>query len=523
LVIFFSYIFATELKSQRYQTLKINLVKVMKKVISFILVIMCLGSIHARLALDNPRILQMDLTAAELAHYMVPGWNLGNTMEACNSNFNFTNKGGLWNENSWQSAKTTQSFITLLKEKGFKSIRIPCGWVAGHLTNSQDMTIDAQWMARVKEIISYCLNANLYVVINDHWDGGWLEYDGFTDQVNVDEKKKQLAKLWTNIALELKEYDERVIFAGLNEPGVGGKSPQAVGTKLDEKTQVFANRLLEYEQEFIDAVRATGGNNAHRVLVVQTPTTNIDIACSGTFDVTKLKDSAKDRLMVEVHFYDPYTFTMMGKDESWGKVNLYWNGHAPSNTGDRTCNTIGYNNQNVNADTYIRNMMDKMKTNFVNQGYPVIIGEFGSNHRDVSNFSGRQDKHEESLQYWYNWVVSSALKAGLVPFVWDTNYQGFPRMTVFNRANPAVSDTYIYKGIMEGVENGKSAFERIYPRPSEVSTGIKEVSENGKSRHIRFSLYTLDGRLVNSGREKHSTKELPSGVYVLNGRKYVVK
>ena len=495
----------------------------MKTIISFVVALLSWVSMQAQTAWDNPRIAQMDLTVAELAHYMAPGWNLGNTMEACNSNHVFTNQGGLWNETSWQTAKTTKAFITLLKEKGFHSVRIPCGWVAGHLTNSHDMTIDSQWMARVKEIIDGCLDANLYVVINDHWDGGWLEYDGFTDQVNVEEKKEQLCKLWTNIANELKEYDERVIFAGLNEPGVGGQSPQAVGNKLDAKKQAFADRLLEYEQVFVDAVRATGGNNAHRVLVVQTPTTNIDIACSGTFDVTKLKDSAKDRLMVEVHFYDPYTFTMMNEDASWGKVILYWSGHAPSNASDRTCNTIGYNNQNVNADTYIQNMMNKMRTNFVNKGYPVIIGEFGANHREVAGFNGNQDKHDESVRYWYNWVVSSAMKAGLVPFVWDTNYQGFPHMTLFNRATPEVSDTYIYKGIMEGVEKGKAAFEQIYPAPSSQITSIKEVSENRKVTQDAFPIFRLDGTIVRQSVTDLTTTRLAPGIYIYKGQKHVVK
>lgn len=133
------------------------------------------------------------------------------------------------------------------------------------------MTIDPVWMKRIKEIVSYGLNAGLCVIINEHWDGGWMEHDAFTSGANVTEYKEMFRKLWTNIAKEFKTYDQRVLFAALNEPGVGGASPQVQGDMLAPDSKEFADRLLAYEQVFIDAVRATGGNNASRVLIVQTP------------------------------------------------------------------------------------------------------------------------------------------------------------------------------------------------------------------------------------------------------------
>lgn len=505
----------------------------MKKIYAIVVALMSLASMQAQSALDNPRIAQMDLTAAELAHYMAPGWNLGNTMEGCSSNDVFTNKGGLWNETSWQSAKTTKAFISLLKKKGFKSIRIPCGWVAGHLTSAAsydggDMTLDPTWLARVKEIIDYCLEENLYVIINDHWDGGWLEYDGFTDQTNVSLKKEQLYYLWKNIATALRDYDERVLFAGLNEPGVGGASPKATGTKLKEDSEAFAKRLLEYEQVFIDAVRETKGNNAKRVLIVQAPKTEIDLACTSYYDITnksirKLFDYADKRLMVEVHFYEPYDFCQMNKDESWGKVKLYWKGHAPSGNWDQTCNTIWYNNQNVDATQHIQNLMNKMKMAFVDKGMPVIIGEFGANRKNASSYGGDQGKHDESITAWYSLAASVAMKAGAVPFVWDTNNQGFPHMTIFNRATPAVTDTYIYKGVMEGVKNGKAAFEQIYPAPSQQTTSIKEVSLNGNVTQVDSPIYRLDGTIVRQSVTDSSTHHLAPGIYIYKGQKHVVK
>lgn len=498
----------------------------MKKLLAILLFSLAFTPIYiirAQSGVDNPRILQMDLSATELAHFMAPGWNLGNTMEACNSNYLFTNKAGVGSETSWQGAKTTQQFISLLKEKGFNSVRIPCGWVAGHIVDKETMKIDEAWMNRVKEIIDYCLNANLYVVINDHWDGGWLEYDGFTDKANVSEKKEQLRLLWTNIANALKDYDERVLFAGLNEPGVGGASPQAVGSKLDSNGSAFANRLLEYEQVFIDAVRATGGKNANRVLVVQTPETNIDKAYSNTFDVSQLKDSAKDRLMVEVHFYDPYTFTLMKNDESWGKVALYWKGHGPSGNWDRTCNTIWYNNSNVDANKYLQDMMNKLKTKFVNKGYPVIIGEYAASRKDASLYAGDQEKHNESITYWYSQVTGLAMKAGVVPFVWDTNYRGYPHEAVFNRSSVTIDDSYIYQGLHEGSLEGITQFQNIYPRPSKTSTSVKEVSYLKENNTKKEPVYSLDGRLISMPIADITTLSLAAGIYLFGARKIVVK
>lgn len=251
------------------------------------------------------------------------------------------------------------------------------------------MTIDPVWMKRIKEIVNYGLNADLCVIINEHWDGGWMEHDAFTSGANVAEHKEMFRKLWTNIAKEFKTYDQRVLFAALNEPGVGGASPQVQGDMLAPDSKEFADRLLVYEQVFIDAVRATGGNNASRVLIVQTPKTEIDLAAKDSYDITRLKDKVKNCLMAEVHFYDPYIFTLMDKDADWGKVALYWKGHAPA----------------------------------------------------------------------------EMMKAGLIPYVWDINVQPLPHMTIFDRKKQVVSDSYIFKGVMQGAAEGMEDYQKIYPKP----------------------------------------------------------
>ena len=153
--------------------------------------------------------------AREIAAKMYPGWNLGNTLEGGGNDNNYTNKGGLGAEKAWQGTTTTQKIIDFVAAQGFKSVRIPAAWVMGHITDGEEgMTIDADWMARVKEIVDYCINAHLYVILNDHWDGGWIQ-GTFKKDISAPALEKNSAKmrrLWTQIAETFKDYDEHTFF-----------------------------------------------------------------------------------------------------------------------------------------------------------------------------------------------------------------------------------------------------------------------------------------------------------------------
>ena len=162
----------------------------------------------------------LDKTALQMAQEMMPGWNLGNTMEAgvtwgSSPAATFNNNSGLAGETAWQSTKTTQEIINYVKAQGFRSVRIPCAWVWGHISNANTYAIDATWMARVRQVVDYCINAGLYVVLNDHWDGGWLEEHINATGATKTKNKEVLTAIWTQIANEFKDYDEHLVFAGL--------------------------------------------------------------------------------------------------------------------------------------------------------------------------------------------------------------------------------------------------------------------------------------------------------------------
>ena len=419
---------------------------------------------------------QMELTATEVARHMAPGWNLGNTMEGGNNANNFTNKGGLGAETSWQDTKTTQAIVDYVKAQGFRSIRIPCAWVMGHLSNATDYTIDAAWMNRVKEIVDYCINADLYVVINQHWDGGWLENN--IDKTG-DTKTKNLQILeacWQQIAEAFKGYDERLLFAGLNEPN----------SEDTPKAQTITN-LIDYEQKFIDVVRATGGNNEKRILIVQGPSTNIDKTC--TYMANKMpKDPTADRLMIEVHYYNPWQFWGMEKDESWGKVFYYW-GSGNHVSGSQHNATWG-------EESEVEKQLESMKKNFQDKGIPVYIGEFGANWRTITGANESQEKHNASIKSHYKCVVQKAMEKGMIPVIWDTNYRGKPSMTIINRKDLSIYNNYMMEGIREALE----------------ATAIQTITTQTVSSDD--SIYDLQGRRV-------ETAQIPKGIYIQNGKKWI--
>ena len=450
-----------------------------KKIASIILLLLTAMIAQAQTGFEK--------TVNQMIEEMAPGWNLGNTMEAGNNANNFTNKGGLGAETWWQQTKTTQEIIDYVKSMGFKSVRIPCAWVMGHISDASTYTIDAQWIARVKEIVDYCINDGLYVIINDHWDGGWLEnHIADTDVNTINNNQNILHTLWTQIATAFQDYDEHLLFAGLNEPNA------------DNLNATY--NLVQYEQVFINAVRATGGNNAQRVLVVQGPSTNIDHTCNFMKD-NMPEDTAEGRLMIEVHYYNPWQFWGMEKDESWGKVFYYW-GEGNHQPGSQHNATWG-------EEEDMKSQLMKMKTHFVDKGIPVVIGEFGANWRNISNIAGEsQEKHNASIKAHYRELHRLCKElGGMAPYVWDINVanQGGTKgiMTLINRSNRSIYCTYAMEGINE-----------IYPRPDQ--TGIDETPSDIQTTSP--TIYNLQGMKVS---EMSNLCNLPPGIYLNNGKKFV--
>ena len=339
-------------------------------------------------------------TAKQVAKEIYLGWNLGNSMEA---------EGG---ETAWGNPTVTKQLIDGVKAQGINAVRIPCAWNQ-HLVDidNPNAGFDPAWVSRVKEVVGYVLDNDMYAIINIHHDQGWLEEHPF--EADKDAVNARQRVLWTMIANEFKAYGDKLMFAGVNEVHKPDWSnPTDANIKVQES----------YLQTFIDAVRATGGNNATRNLIVPT------YACNPWFGLQMMTvptDNVADHLFVEVHFYDPMTMTHDGTETLWGHRK-------------------GYTESTTQQEDYIDDLFGQLKSHFVDNGYPVILGEYGTKNNS-------SETHVlESESYYVEYVTSAAKKAGMVPFYWDNGTPQLGSFGIFNRNSGAVGASHLMDGLKRG-------------------------------------------------------------------------
>ena len=324
--------------------------------LAVLMLIPCVGSAEEAEAVDNG-VMREGLTALEATRLMGNGINLGNTLEACDNNVGIKTNTPLSYETHWGQPKTTQAMIDGMKAAGFDTIRIPVAWMtnATHLYEG-DYTIDADYMDRVEEVVRYARKAGMYVIINDHWDGGWYGMFGSESAETRALAMEAYKGMWQQIAERFRDYSDYLIFESANEE-LGGRfdensplycSDSVVTYLTDDERYTLTN---EINQTFVDVVRATGGNNATRFLLIAGYSTDIDKTCDDRFQMPK--DTVDSKLMVSVHYYDPWSYCGASSAVSatkWGKVSDY---------------------------EYLDQQLAKM-TKFTEAGYGVVIGEYGA-------------------------------------------------------------------------------------------------------------------------------------------------
>ena len=297
-----------------------------------------------------------ELTALELVHLMGNGTNLGNTMEACDTNIgSIYSYNPSYYETSWGQPITTKEMIQGMKDAGFDTLRIPVAWMtnATNLATTGDYTIAPEYLDRVEEIVQWALEADMYVIINDHWDGGWYGMFGSETEATRTLAMEAYIGMWTQIAQRFEKYDYHLIFEGANEE-IGARfdenstlycSDSVTSYLSDDERYALANQV---NQAFVDTVRGTGGNNAYRFLLIPGYGTNIANTCDDRFRMPT--DTVENRLLISVHYYDPWSYCGDGQSTvKWG-----------------TKSDIQY-------------MMDTLAqmTKFTEQGVGVVIGEYG--------------------------------------------------------------------------------------------------------------------------------------------------
>lgn len=331
-----------------------------------------------------------NLTSMQLSTQMSPGWNLGNSLEAMGNPYVWGSTN--FNETNWGNPKATQALFNSVKAAGFKSVRIPISWKSYADANDN---ISPQWMERVTEVVNYAHNAGLYALINIHWDGGWMQ-PTYAQQGTANAR---LTKFWGQIANNFRNHDDTLLFAGTNEVMVDGN--------YNPPTAEYCAVQKGFNETFIAAVRGNGGNNSTRHLVVQAYNTNIDHAV--TCNAAMPGDWTANRMMMEMHYYDPFEFTLNEKSTVWK-----W-GQAADPTGWAN-------------ESYTDSQFQKMKTNFIDKGVPVIMGEYAAILRTEFDPAGTNRK------YWDQYITRSAFTRGIVPMYWDNGYTSNHQMGLFNRA-----------------------------------------------------------------------------------------
>lgn len=326
------------------------------------------------------------------------GWNLGNQFE-CSAPGQDGESMAIGNpdnadnaETAWGNPVVTKKTIKAVKEAGFNAIRIPVRWQC-HITNPRAMSVSKTWIARIKEVVGWCLANDLKVIINVHHEK-WLESTPYYK--NKEENCQKLALLWMNIATEFTNYDYRVAFAGTNEvhePGIWG-APNAENLAVQNA----------YNQVFVDVVRATGGNNQKRNLLVQTYVCNPDFGINnGDFIVpTDTEGNGNDYLTVEFHYYNPYDYC--------GECKYFWWGETYKQYGEISPTT----------EKNMIDFFDKVVNVWGKQGLGVCIGEWGV----TDHYKGDADRQHENMSYYCKTFVTEARNRGFSTFIWDNNKFG---------------------------------------------------------------------------------------------------
>lgn len=355
-----------------------------------------------------------DITTIELVKDMGLAINLGNTFESGNVS-----------GTSWGSPVVTEPMIAGYAKAGFNTIRVPVAWSVGmqydytktqtenNLANAT-YTIDETLINNIDEVVGWIIDNGMYVILNIHWDGGW--WDGFSankDIVLQEQCMKKYIAIWTQICERFEKYGDYLMFESLNEElGWGDMWNEWDSSTLDNKPVSFdiGNKI---NQAFVDTVRASGGKNAERHLLIAGYNTNIEKTCDPLF---VMPNDPINRCAVSMHYYAPALFVMVDgeSDPGWGGVKgqLSWGSEADYEE--------------------LNNSMDLAKTTFVDKGIPVIIGEF---------CMCAKNKEEGSGERWTLAVCEAIYTRDMCPVLWDTPGGYYDRYT-FGTTNSVIAEGF---------------------------------------------------------------------------------
>ena len=324
------------------------------------------------------------MTALEFANVLGNGIDLGNTHEAYgHGSYSWDTDPKVF-EKLWGQPNTSQEIISGMKAAGFDTVRVPVAWTNGMDYESGDYTINPALLDRIGEVIDYAINADMYVIVNDHWDGSWWGMFGSATEETRQKAMDMYVSMWTQIGERYKDYPDNLIFESANEE---------LGDRLNDKDVAEDSGTLSaaecfettnlINQTFVDTIRAQGSNNADRFLLIAGYNTDIEHTTDPKFKMPT--DTAKDKLLVSVHYYNPSTYCLFGSVNHWGKADQYKE----------------------------MNKLLESLTKFTDEGYGVIIGEYG--------VLTEGSEPREDWDLWFDNFINNCDLYGYVPVLWDCN------------------------------------------------------------------------------------------------------
>lgn len=325
-----------------------------------------------------------DTEAMEFVKNMKAGWNLGNTLDAHSGSGN----AGLTSEQSWGNPATTKEIITEVKNAGFETIRIPVTW-HNHLEReegSDTFTISSEWLDRVQEVVDYAYDNEMYIILNIHHDT--VEDAYYPDSAHYDQSENYIRTVWETVADRFRDYDQHLIFESMNEPRLVGNSYEWNFQESAKECKDSADCINKLNQVFVDTVRASGGNNAGRYLMVPGYAASLAGVTTDLFVLPT--DSVENKLIVSTHAYTPYNFALQSQSES-GATDSFPADDGPGKS------DIDY-------------LVNSLYRKFVSQGIPVVMGEYGARNKN-NNLQDRVN--------YYAYYVAAARAKGITCCVWD--------------------------------------------------------------------------------------------------------
>ena len=378
-------------------------------------------------------------TATELVSFIGTGWNLGNSLDATGGG------NSLSSETSWGNPKTTKAMIDAVKKQGFNAVRVPVSW--GNHTTGNNFTIDSQWLARVKEVVDYCIDNDMYVILNIHHDTSTQYY--YPSSTYKTQSVKFVKSIWTQVAKYFKDYDQKLIFETLNEPRLVGTGDEwwFNVNYPNDNVRDSISVINTLNQTAVDTIRAAGGKNNDRCIMVPGYGASIDGCTTSTFKLPN--DSTPERLIVSVHAYTPYNFALNANGTAEFKDNLK--------------SEVDY-------------LYSTIKSHFIDKGIPAIIGE--------TSASNKNNKAERLK--WAQYYMGKSAEYGVPCMLWDNNvFNGSDRGECHGHLNRSTLRWYDKAFVDAVIKYGKQAESP----ESGVSTvkGFKVISKTNISANLQWN------------------------------------